>query len=286
MSSTRITAAKHRAIGRAARTARRFPRLRWRLIRARGCFPRSAPAQPLARIIFEFGRAHPKATFVQVGANDGRSGDPLRDEIRFRDWRGVMVEPVPHVFEALRSNYAGNPRVALEMSAISKRDGSRPLYHLAPAGGERGSLPEWYDELGTFHREVIEKHRRAIPDFDSRLRVLEVECVTFEALCRKHGLERVDLIQIDTEGHDFEILKLVDLPRLKPRLLMYEHLHLDDATRRACSGHLARHGYEQLADAANTVCLRVAGAVPRDGRLLRVWRELQAERPVTISRSP
>lgn len=228
-------------------------------------------------MIFEFARAYPRATFVQVGANDGVYRDPLTDEIRARPWKGVMVEPVPYVFERLRANYGAHSRIALENAAITDEDGTRELFHLAEAEPGTPRLPDWYDKLGTFHRDVLLKHRAAIPDFDQRLRTLQVPCLTFESLCRKHGLASVDLIQLDTEGHDFEILRQIDLDALRPRLVMYEHLHFDEAARRESAELVLAAGYEQLADVVNTICLRTSDLTARDESLRRLWRKLRSE---------
>jgi FkbM family methyltransferase len=263
--------------------ARRYlethPRVRAPLARLKGKLPRRPPEEPADRVIFEFARAYPDATFVQVGANDGIYTDPLRAEIRARRWRGVMVEPVPYVFEKLRATYGSNKRITLENSAISVDEGARELYHLAEAGPAAPGLPSWYDNLGSFHKDVILKHRDAIPDFDERLVSIEVQCLTFASLCRKHGLDSIDLIQVDTEGHDYEILKLVDLDALRPRIVMYEQLHFDEATRQACTDYLISHGYEQLADEVNVVCLRTVDLGERDRSLHRLWQQLLAASP-------
>jgi FkbM family methyltransferase len=252
------------------------PRLRAVLSRARRKLPRPRPTDAIGQIIFEFGRGHPGAFFIQVGSNDGEYLDPLSAEIHARRWRGIMVEPVPYVFERLRANYGHNRRVILENGAIADVDGSRTLYHLSQA--EPGApLPEWYDKLGSFRRDVIAKHRPAIPDFDRRLVTIDVPCLTFDSLCRKHGVTAVDLVQMDTEGYDFEIVKLIDLDRLRPRLIMYEHLHFDDRTRRACSEHLERHGYEQLSDVVNTICLRTVDLTSSDRSLDQVWQRCRSD---------
>ena len=214
--------------------------------------------------------------FVQVGANDGVGHDLLIDEVASRHWRGVLVEPVPYVFERLQANHGANPRLELDNVAIADVDGSRDLYYLDAA--EPGApLPAWYDKLGSFDRDVIAKHSPpAIPDFERRLRVEPVRCVTFDTLCRTHGLASIDLVQIDTEGYDFEIIKLIDLDRLTPRLVIYEHLHFDADTR-AGSEHMEARGYEEISDVVNTVALRTSGLGPRDYRLLGPWRAVAAQ---------
>ena len=49
--------------------------------------------------------------FIQVGSNDATHNDPLRRFILERGWRGLMIEPVPHVFERLKRNYANRPAI-------------------------------------------------------------------------------------------------------------------------------------------------------------------------------
>src|SRR5947208_7530018 len=59
------------------------------------------PYPRLDWVIERFGDAHPEATFIQIGANEGHELDPLTGPIERRRWTGVMVEPVPYVFERL-----------------------------------------------------------------------------------------------------------------------------------------------------------------------------------------
>lgn len=40
--------------------------------------------------------------FLQIGANDSATHDPLHELIRARGWRGALVEPNPAAFERLR----------------------------------------------------------------------------------------------------------------------------------------------------------------------------------------
>ncbi len=233
------------------------------------------PADPLRAIIDEFARRHPRAVFVQVGSNDGEQLDPLRRAILERQWSGVMVEPIPYVFERLRRNYGGLPGIVLENAAISDRDGVRELYYLPEASDPE--LPQWYDALASFHKDVVLKHKSFIPDIEERVRALEVPCLTFDSLCRKYGITDVDVVQIDTEGYDYEIVKLLGLGRRHPSLVMFEHLHLDGPTHRECLAHVRAHGYETLHNGMDTLCIHMAGLSSRDRRLRRLWRRLAAQ---------
>lgn len=221
------------------------------------------------KLIKGFADAYPEAVFVEVGANDGVQHDHLRPFIRSGGWTGVMVEPVPYVFERLRDNYAGLDRVRLENAAVADRDGTRPFYHLAEAPeGERARLPGWYDGIGSFSREGVLAHADLVPDIEQRLVTTEVQALTFESLCEKHGIDEVDLVLVDAEGYDAAIVEAIDFASRRPRLLIYEHYHLAPADRAACRTRLEALGYGLLEEHFDTFCLdlRIDDSLSRDWR--------------------
>ena len=112
-----------------------------------------------ADVISEFGRANPRASFVQVGSNDGTHLDPLREEIVARKWTGVMIEPVPYLFDRLRLSYSGAEGIRFLNAAISDHDGTQRLYYL-PEDPDDSTLPPWYDTLASFRKDVILRHRK------------------------------------------------------------------------------------------------------------------------------
>jgi FkbM family methyltransferase len=224
------------------------------------------------KLLDAFAERYPRAFFVEIGSNDGERFDHLRDLIRGREWRGIMVEPVPYVFARLQGNYGGSDRIALENAAIADRDGTLPLYHLREAGpDERERLPGWYDAIGSFSREAVLGHTREIPDIAERLVRTEVPCLSFESLCRKHGVERVDLLVTDTEGYDFDLLRNIDFDAHHPRLVVYEHFHLEPVEREACRDHMRDAGYETMEEGFDTWCLDTTA----DDGVTRAWRELR-----------
>lgn len=268
-----VTLARHLRIAAAARH-----RLRAIQERRQG----SRIAGP--KLLRAFAECFPQAIFVEIGANDGDQHDHLRPLIWASQWRGVMVEPVPYVFDRLRTNYADLDRVVLDNVAIADRDGELPFYYLAHcAQHEREGLPRWYDGIGSFSRDQVLDHRRVIPDIEDRLVEACVPCLTFESLCAKHGLRRIDLLAIDTEGYDYEILRHVNLKLHQPVLVVYEHYHLDREDRVASWDWMHQAGYETLSEGFDTWCLRPDA----DGRLTRIWRRLRPAFPMlTVEDEP
>jgi hypothetical protein len=73
-----------------------------------------------------------------------------------------------------------------------------------------------------------------------------VQCVTFDTLLDRHKVDRIDLLQIDVEGYDYELLKMFDFERIQPKLICYEHLHLKLSDKNACKKYLTENGYKTL----------------------------------------
>ena len=235
--------------------------LRWRL---------AAP-----KLLRAFADAYPRAVFVEIGSNDGEQHDHLQPFILSSAWRGVMVEPVPYVFERLRRNYGDAAGISLDNSAIGDRDGRRPFYYLAEASDEeREALPGWYDGIGSFSREAVLSHAREIPDIESRVVQKELPTITYESLCQKHGLDKVDLLLIDVEGYDRDLIRAIDFDRGLPRLVVYEHYHLAPDEREECRAHMEGLGYETMEEHFDTFCL-----LPRDDALTRRFRRLRPGLP-------
>ncbi len=228
------------------------PHRAWRSLRFRLLARRLAAT----KLIRAFADTHPEAFFVEIGSNDGVQHDFLRPFILERRWRGVMVEPVPYVFARLRANYGSLDRVALENAAIAERDGSLPFFHLRQADrGEREDLPDWYDGIGSFDRDVVASHANHIPDIEERIVRSEVPALTFESLCRKHDVSELDLVLVDAEGYDSRIVQGIDLAARHPRLLVYEHFHLTAEDRERCARHVRAGGYETMEEGFDTWCL-------------------------------
>lgn len=239
----------------------------WRVIRHRRRVRRMAGP----RLLRAFADAYPNAVFAEIGANDGKQHDFLRPLILSHPWRGVVVEPVPYVFERLKHNYRDRPGLILEKVAVGARNATLPFYHLPEVEDPAAQgLPSWYDTIGSFSRAEVLTHDRHIPDIASRLVITEVPCVTLHELCRRHGITQLDLLLIDTEGHDWEIIRHIDFTVLMPRVVVYEHYHLGPQDRSDCRRHLESVGYETFEEHFDTFCLDTR---PAD-KLSRFWPSL------------
>ena len=241
------------------------------------------PSDAIGYAIWLFGEAYPYAVFVQIGANDGVALDPLRLELERRHWNGLMIEPVPYVFQRLADRYGEHRRIKLVNAAIADLDGNLPFYSVRePTAGEQ--LWPWYHALGSFKKEVVLKHNAFVPDIAERIVEIQVPCLSFGTLCAKYGLEQVDLLQIDTEGYDYEIVRSLPFEQHRPRLIVYEHHHLSAEDRIACREFLKQQGYCSFEFGLDTAALDETRLGSRDTALLRLFRNT-ADQPAPSLKS-
>src|SRR3954468_10330611 len=57
------------------------------------------------------GGAYSDVAFLQIGANDGVTGDPIRAFVTRYGWHGVCLEPQPEAFARLQATYRDQPQV-------------------------------------------------------------------------------------------------------------------------------------------------------------------------------
>lgn len=192
---------------------------------------------------------------VQVGANDGVQGDPLHALIVANtQWRALFIEPVDFLFDRLIGNYGRDARFRFRRCAISSFAGKQNFYHVSDDArrvlGER--LPFWFDQLGSFDRAHIVAQLGGV--LEPFIVATQVDVLPLTQVLEEHGIEEVDLLHVDAEGHDHEVLMSLDLTRYKPLVVLFEHAHLDADSARSvesrllCNGYqLARHGDDTLA---------------------------------------
>ena len=180
----------------------------------------------------------PDIFFLQIGAHDGVSYDPIHNYITKYHWKGLLVEPQPAVFQKLKENYAGEKQLLFENSAIAAQDGTIELHCFENANAED-------------HASMLTSTRKHYLTLNGdghkgTLKTITVPALSLKSLLDKHRVERVNLLQIDTEGFDFEIIKMIDFSRMKPEIIHFENNFLNRRQKSECSRILGGQNYALL----------------------------------------
>ena len=184
--------------------------------------------------------------FVQIGANDGKNNDPIHRYVTKYKLHGLAIEPQPDVFTLLQETYKPYPFVECVNLAIAHESGTLPFYSVKESFKTSENFSQ-VSGLATFQKNVlIRTIVRKIPhDANPEEYVQEtpVKTSSFKNLVEKYSLKRIDMIQIDCEGYDYEILKMIDLEHFAPSIINLESVHLVESDRIACEKLLESKGY-------------------------------------------
>jgi len=180
-------------------------------------------------------------TFIQVGANDGKYGDPLRKYILKYKWSGVLVEPQPEVFEKLKLNYAGlEDRLFFENAAISNSSREISLFRARDNFRTGDASTDFGSSVASSNKEVVSKQlglRR------SDLEQVVVPAVRLDDLVEKYNLGNFEILQVDTEGHEWQVLQTLDMSKSRPMIVQFEHGHLSPHDIGRLTQYLNSHDY-------------------------------------------
>ena len=171
-----------------------------------------------AELVWEYFNRKTCGFFVEVGANDPQAGSQTW-LLESHGWRGVLVEPLPHLACKLR---AERPNSLVVPAACGPREHPAVVeFHEAEAAGHSG-----------LRRNAIDARERYVAVH--RVPMLSLDEILGEA---EHPV--VDFVSIDVEGMELEVLHGFDLSRHAPALLLIED-HLLSLKTHLC---LRRSGY-------------------------------------------
>jgi FkbM family methyltransferase len=155
--------------------------------------------------------------FVDVGAHDGVSfSNTLYLEQRL-GWTGLAVEPIPEIFEKLRSNR----RCAVVNGCVGSQSGKARFQVVSGYAEMLSGLIDSYDPR---HLKRIESELKM---YSGNRREIEVNCYTANELLEKHGIDYIDYLSIDVEGAEYSILSTLDFGRCNISVIGVENSYRD-----------------------------------------------------------
>jgi len=200
-------------------------------------------------ILFALIRCLGSIKYLQIGANDGVFVDPMFKFVEQNHHKmfGLLIEPVPSYFEKLNHNYRKFPTIRTLNCAVHNVEKEMTIYTAKPEamnwtkGDIRG--------MSSFYKDHLVN-----PGFlsESEVSEIQVKCVDIYTVLLEQGMLDINLLVIDTEGYDFQILKEIDLDKISPKVIHFEHgVYSQTMSLSEISIVIARlnsHGYQVMLD--------------------------------------
>ena len=149
-----------------------------------------------------------------------------------------MVEPQRKSVEELKQLYRDHPEIRILNAAVDASVGNRILYTVEGPGA-----PDWAGGLASFDRATVAKHEQWCPGLSGLIHQESVSCLPFDKILAELPGDRLDILQIDTEGADGYILSLFPFDRIRPAIVHFEIKHLDKAAQEVALNLLVHHRY-------------------------------------------
>ena len=139
----------------------------------------------------------------------------------------LLVEPVPHNIKLIKQNLQGLENIIIEPVTISNVNQVRNFYFIKE--NSIGKLKKhWASGIGSFDKNHLLNHRskRFLVE-EEDIEAIQIQSLKFSDLILKHSIEEIDKLIIDVEGSEYEILKDLDLDKIKINSILFEFKHFD-----------------------------------------------------------
>ncbi len=212
---------------------------------------------------------------VQIGANDGKSNDPLYEIIVAKPHgvKVLMVEPQPELIGILKSNFEALSDVHYFQGAISNKAARMTLYRVKPSlwGHIKGRgvgkpAHHLHSKFASLNEAHVKKHLARYRYIDSGEKIppevglegIDVPVKTLGGLLASYpAFEQIHVLLIDAEGEDGAIVwDALDLdPR--PSVINCEIRHLKEKQLSLLLAKLADNGYAASVENGDLLALHL-----------------------------
>jgi FkbM family methyltransferase len=186
--------------------------------------------------------AVPIKTIFDVGANNGKTSLELLK--RFHPRQVYAFEPVAETFNKLHENTASEGAIKIYKLALSNSSGQAMINRYR--GDTLASLCCASPIMNIDNKDYIGPE--------------EVSLMTLDNFCAEEGVASIDLLKIDTEGHDFHVLSggLKMLSEQKVKFIVFEFYSVgssdgDEGSLGPIDDLLTSNGYRFISSYADFV---------------------------------
>lgn len=157
-------------------------------------------------------------TFVDVGAHDGITINNTLFLETTRNWSGILIEPLPSIFQQLERN---RPQAIRKNCAISDIETTVDFLEVQGYAEMTSGIVSNYDPR---HKRRIESE---ISQMGGKTNIIRVQTRKLSNLLAEHSINHVHYLSIDVEGSEFSVIKSIDFEKVFVDVIGFESNYSD-----------------------------------------------------------
>lgn len=132
--------------------------------------------------------------YIECGANDGINQSNTWFFEKYKNWSGILIEPIPELFKELKNN-RNNKNIFVNKCLVSKK----------------------------YNKPYINITNKNLASKIENNSSLKVEVSTLNEILKKRNCPKIiDLFSLDVEGYEFKVLEGVDFTNYKFKFILVE----------------------------------------------------------------
>jgi len=159
----------------------------------------------------------------QIGTNNGN--DLFRNRVlQNKPDMVILVEPIEYLISQIQQNYSSVKNVHIYNNAIYYKNDEIVELYIPAKNGVMGTKADNGITYADAHFSLLPMN-----DWGPKDDMVKVNAksITFDEICKRHNITEIEYLQIDTEGFDCEIIKMIDFSKYKIKQLRFESWGFD-----------------------------------------------------------
>ena len=139
--------------------------------------------------------------FIDIGAHKGTYTDLILNNLLVIN-KLILIEPQKNIFEFIKNKYKNNKNIIIYNNAISNKEKLMKLFI------NKHDLTSSLTEVDKKNKYLNLKAKLFGGSINQMItKKYNIKAINLKKLAKKEKIDYVDLIKIDTEGHEFQVLQ-------------------------------------------------------------------------------